>query len=138
MSSHSTPQDGTTCQCCWDDITEQNYVEYKSSENGSWMPSGFCQMCIGELIKTQFEGYVNALKSTKCKAEQRRLLERGPPVNVFDAKALPCADNNNGEVHALWFMSDGQEHSAKLDGSLTGEVGLSLDIQVYSNYLMYF
>ena len=47
----------------------------------------------------------------------------GPPINLKDAKALECPDN--GEVYKLWFITDGEEHSAKLDGSLEGEVRLS-------------
>lgn len=103
-------------------------------------------MCIEHLLKTQWGAYRTALEKTNCKvcfrkldfcefsvistafslsccghqAEQRRLLARGPPINISDAKALPCPDN--GEVHSLWYMSDGQDHSAKLEGSLTGEV----------------
>jgi hypothetical protein len=41
-------------------------------------------------------------------------------VNISDKTALPCPDD--GEVAALWFMSTGQEHSPKLEGSLVGEV----------------
>lgn len=48
------------------------------------------------------------------------MLEKGPPINISDAKALPCPDG--AEVHSLWYMIDGEEHSAKLEGSLTGEV----------------
>eukprot|EP00596_Hydrurales_sp_CCMP1899_P001337 CAMPEP_0119041888 /NCGR_PEP_ID=MMETSP1177-20130426/14160_1 /TAXON_ID=2985 /ORGANISM="Ochromonas sp, Strain CCMP1899" /LENGTH=105 /DNA_ID=CAMNT_0007008289 /DNA_START=231 /DNA_END=548 /DNA_ORIENTATION=+ len=69
--------------------------------------------------KTQWSTYTTALEKTTCKAEQRRLLAKGPPINVSDTKALPCPDG--GEVHTLWYMSDGLERSAKLEGSLTGE-----------------
>ena len=30
-------------------------------------------------------------------------------------------EKGNGEVHSLWYMSDGLEHSAQLEGSLTGK-----------------
>jgi hypothetical protein len=39
--------------------------------------------------------------------------------HVQDVNALPCPDD--GEVVSLWFGCDGLEHSAKLDGSLTGD-----------------
>jgi len=107
--------------CCWEDLNEEIYCEYQSIEGGPWLPSGFCRSCVEELLKSQYAGYVNSLKTTKCKAEQRRLLQRGPPVNISDAKALPCADSESGEVHALWFMGTGKVHSAKLEGSLLGE-----------------
>ena len=85
-----------------------------------WLPSGFCQVCIVYLQQQQWPTYVAALSSTTCKAEQRRLLKSGPPINLKDSKALPCPDD--GEIFSLWFMSDGLERSAKLEGSLVGEV----------------
>ena len=105
---------------CWDDVDGSNYVEYKSSETSNWQPSGFCEMCTSYLVKTQWDLYTSALAKTTCKAEQRRLLKSGPPINLRDTKALPCPDD--GEVHSLWFMSSGVEQSAKLEGSLVGEV----------------
>ena len=119
MSGHAAPADGAACMCCWDDLSPETYVEYRSAEGGAWQPSGYCQTCIEHLLQTQWKTYKDALEKTNCKAEQRRLLSRGPPVNVSDAKALPCPDD--GEVHSLWYMSDGQEHSAKLEGALEGE-----------------
>lgn len=105
---------------CWDDVTSENYVEFKATEKAEWQPSGFCEVCIGYLLKSQWEIYTNALAKTTCKAEQRRLLKGGPPINLKDSKALPCPDD--AEIHSLWYMSDGAEHSAKLEGSLVGEV----------------
>ena len=118
--THQTPLDGATCMSCWDDVDQSNYVEFRASESAVWTASGFCETCVGYLLKSQWEIYTSALAKTTCKAEQRRLLQSGPPINLKDAKALPCPDE--GEVHSLWYMSDGEVHSAKLDGSLTGEV----------------
>lgn len=120
MSEHKQVVDGSTCMSCWDDIDSSNYVEFKSSATSEWIASGFCQVCVDYLIKTQWELYTGALAKTTCKAEQRRLLKAGPPINLKDAKALPCPDE--GEVHSLWYASDSAEHSAKLAGSLEGEV----------------
>lgn len=78
--------------------------------------------CIDQLLLTQWSKYTTALEKTTCKAEQRRLLAKGPPINISDPKALPCPDG--GEVHSLWYMVDLKEHSAKLEGSLAGKVGL--------------
>jgi hypothetical protein len=105
---------------CWDDIDASNYVEYKSSPASAWAACGFCETCVNYLLKIQWELYTGALAKTTCKAEQRRLLKAGPPMNLKDVKALPCPDE--AEAHLLWFMGDGQEHSAKLTGSLEGEV----------------
>lgn len=118
--THHTPLEGSTCMSCWDDIDSSNYVEYKATESSVWAASGFCEVCVSYLLKAQWELYTSALAKTTCKAEQRRLLKAGPPVNLKDAKALPTPDD--AEIHSLWYASDGQEHSAKLEGSLIGEV----------------
>jgi hypothetical protein len=149
---HQTCDEGMTCLSCWDDITQENYVEYRyilpntSDKFSPWLKSGFCQMCVNHLQNTQWEKYVKELAGTTCKAEQRRLLTRGPPINLRDPTAMPCgdpppkaidekaktngdSDNTNSsssayycEVSELWFASDNLVHSAKLNGSLVGEV----------------
>lgn len=119
---HGSPAEGTSCACCWDDISMENYVEYQGSAESSWLASGFCQMCIEQLLSTQYEAYTNGLAKSTCKAEQRRMLARGPPINLSDKNALPLGDDDsNAEVYMLWYSSDKQTHSAKLVGSLEGE-----------------
>ena len=127
MSLHaSTVPEGLSCACCWDDISAENFVEYlpyPHEENNSkpvWQVSKFCENCVEVLISTQWEKYTSALQNTTCKAEQRRLLTTGPPVNVKDDNALPCP--GKGEVNLLWYMSTQQEKSGKLKDSLEGEV----------------
>jgi hypothetical protein len=44
------------------------------------------------MLKTQWDQYCKRLATVNCKAEQRRMLERGPPVNISDKTALPCPD----------------------------------------------
>lgn len=123
--SHGSPVEGSSCACCWDDITSENYVEYRSFDSSSahsslqWLPSGYCQACVEQLIKTQWYTYVSSIEKSTCRAEMKRLLARGPPVNVRDPKAMPCPDER--EVAELWYISDGAVHDAKLEGSLTGE-----------------
>lgn len=125
---HGTPSSGSTCACCWDDLSPENYVEYlpypheENNNSPAWTPSKFCQTCIEHLIRTQFSLWTESLAKSTCLAEQRRLLRKGPPINLRDDKALPCPDN--GEVDKLWYMSDGHIHSAKLEGSYEGEVRL--------------
>ena len=106
---------------CFGDLDKDCYVEYKAISGGDWLPSQFCEMCVSYLITSQFGKYKDSLANTKCKAEMRRLVEAGPPVNVKDPNAMPCENEHRGEAQLLWFMSDGEEHSAKLDGSLEGE-----------------
>jgi len=117
--SHNSPEDGAECLCCYDDIDSSNYVEYKASEDGEWLPAKFCQTCVNQLLANQYHIWVNKLETSNCKAEQRRMLKEGPPVNVKDKTALECPDGS--EVFRLWYSSDQAEHSAKLDGSLEGD-----------------
>ena len=130
--SHKSPKEGATCLSCWEDLTPSTYVEFKSSVDSEWAESRYCEICITELLRSKWPMYVTSLKNVTCKAEQRRLLAKGPPINLADPE-LPCPDN--GEVFLFWFMSDGQEHSAKLEGSLTGEVELQRRIYVFPFYL---
>ena len=122
--SHGTAATGSACACCWEDLSDENYVEYRASADGEWKASGFCQDCVGHLLQTQWKTYTEGLAKSTCKAEQRRMLEKGPPINISDKTAMPCPDGTekgNAEVHSLWYKSDGEEHSAQLEGALIGE-----------------
>lgn len=117
--AHASPEPGTACASCWDDLAAESYVEFQAAEGGPWLPSKYCSTCVDYLLRTQWSVYTTALAKVTCKAEQRRLLERGPPINLRDPTALPCPDD--GEVYALWFMGGNEIRSAKLEGSLVGE-----------------
>ena len=124
FEGHGKHVEGSSCACCWEDISAENYVEYRQKEQGEWIASGFCEDCVKMLLASQWKTYTDGLAKTTCKAEQRRMLEKGPPINISDKSAMPCPDGTekgNAEVYSLWFMSDGQEHSAQLEGALTGE-----------------
>jgi hypothetical protein len=41
-SKHNLPADGGSCMCCWDDLEASTYVEYLSSGESEWLPSGYC------------------------------------------------------------------------------------------------
>jgi hypothetical protein len=77
-------------------------------------------MCVSYLLTLQFKKYVEDVAKSDCRAELRRLLTKGPPVNLKEEVGLPTPDGS-GEVYRLWFSSDKEEHSAKLEGSLEGE-----------------
>ena len=119
FDKHRNPSEGSECMVCFDDISAENYVEYKAEENSKWLSALSCQMCIEHLIGTQFARYSELVKKTTCKAELGRLLKAGPPINLKESQTLPCP--NDKEVYKLWFSSDKEEKSAKLTGSLEGE-----------------
>ena len=85
-----------------------------------WKPALYEQSIVQRLLDTQFHDFVKSVKDTDCQAELRRLLTAGPPVYISDKHALPLEDGDSHVVN-LWYSSDNQERSAKLDGALEGE-----------------
>eukprot|EP01036_Dinobryon_divergens_P033705 gene33705-43563_t len=81
--------------------------------------STFSQLQSWRQSEGEWDLYVNTLAKTTCKAEQRRLLAKGPPSKIHDDKALPVPEN--AQVELLWYSSDSLEHSSKLLGALEGE-----------------
>lgn len=125
MAHATAPPAGKECMCCMEDLSAENFVEYlpfahEENPTPTWLPAQFCETCIEYLLQTQFKNFQDAWQKTTCKAEQRRLVTKGPPVNLRDDKALPCP--GLVEIDQLWYMSSGAEKSAKLANSLVGEV----------------
>ncbi|SCP05785.1 conserved Plasmodium protein, unknown function [Plasmodium ovale] len=112
------------CLICYDDIDENNYIEYKTNETSGWYPCMFCLNCTGILIQTQYHKYINNVQKSDCLREQTSLLKMGPPINIKDKNGFPLSDGN--EIHSLWHFCDKKIHSAKLDGSLIGEERMKL------------
>eukprot|EP01031_Cornospumella_fuschlensis_P037326 gene37326-45316_t len=105
-----------------------NYVEYMPfpsvgsdglPEPAQWVSSRYCESCVRYLLRTQWQSYLDHLEKPTCRAELRRLVKDGPPINLRDKEGLPCPDN--GEVMMLWFMSSDREESAMLKGAIVGE-----------------
>ncbi len=118
---------------CCEDLTINNYAEYlpyppedgmvseMEWEEAGWLPSPYFSNCIEtEFLPNQLDRWIDSLQKATCKAEQRRILTPGPPINSKDVKGMPCP--NNGEVYKLWYSKDNVEKVAKLEGSLVGEV----------------
>ena len=85
-----------------------------------WKAALYEQCVIQQLLDTQFHDFVKRVKTTDCQAELKRLLAAGPPIYISDKHALPLEE---GDTHVikLWYASDNQERSAKLDGAVEGE-----------------
>ena len=66
-------------------------------------------------LATGWKFFVERLTKATCAAELRRIMDKGPPINVRDKAAFPC-ENDSEEVYEFWYMSDGEVHSAKLFG----------------------
>lgn len=106
MSIHRTPPANESCLICFDDLCENNYVEYCICDNPEWHPSKFCDSCIEELRTTQFHHYVSLLNSTDCKRTFYRLLKKGPPINVSDRHGFPAAGAE--EIQQIWLHKNGE------------------------------
>ena len=77
------------------------------SPTGKWRPCLYGAEMIEGLRTSQYKNYMERIQKSDCKAEMKRLMERGPPVWVTDKHACPLEE---GETHVckLWFMSDNQ------------------------------
>ena len=85
-----------------------------------WSPAMYEQSVVEQLLQSQFHDFVGRVKKTDCQAELRRLLKDGPPIWLEDKHAMPLPE---GDTHIVqvWFLSDNQERSAKLDGAVEGD-----------------
>ena len=121
VAQHGRPRDGMECMATMDDISESNYCEYLSMPSGTWLPSQFAADTVEHLLDTQFAKYLGDVeKAAKdCAAAVRRLVSKGPPVYIEDKNAMPLKEGDT-HIAKLWFMSSGEERSAKLKGALDG------------------
>lgn len=86
-----------------------------------WFPALYEESVVVKLMQDQFNTFIKKVKTTDCQAELRRLLEKGPPIYIEDKHALPIVEEGDTHICKLWFSSDNQERSAKLEGALEGE-----------------
>lgn len=87
------------CQICYNTLTEDAAVEYQTFPDADWERALFCRDCVEVLRTTQFDKYCKDLATTKCARETKTLLQRGPPVRVYDRIGFPSAGNQ--EVYQL-------------------------------------
>ena len=95
-------------------------VEYQTAPSGKWHPALYEEEVVEQLLNTQFHDFVKKVKTTDCQAELRRLLTSGPPIWLSDKHALPIPEGDSHIVQ-VWYASNGQEKSAKLDGAVDGD-----------------
>jgi hypothetical protein len=46
----------------------------------------YCQECIGIMLSRKWTDYTEGIVKTDCAAEWKRLVDRGPPVNLRVSK----------------------------------------------------
>ena len=106
------------CKCCLSEINSNNYVLYKDNIESEYKSSFFCSDCVSILVETGWNTYISNVNNADCAAALKRLIEKGPPINLRDDYGVPC-DNENNEV-VIFYFGDGIK-SAKLNGSLVGD-----------------
>ncbi|DBA04200.1 TPA: hypothetical protein N0F65_004308 [Lagenidium giganteum] len=126
-SVHGKPAEGLECMATMDDITEEagNYCEYQTVPSGRWYPALFAAEVVQQLLDTQFHSYMKAVQQADCKAELRRLVEKGPPVWLEDKHALPVPEGDT-RINKVWFARDNVEKSAKVADAIEGDARLAL------------
>lgn len=128
-----TIPEGLECLVTMEDITVENYVEYQIYPSMKWKTCYMEQCVVEELLATQFTRYVSQVRAADCQAELSRLLSQGPPIYISDPIGLPLRSDDDDDdddtkveaeegrhVHALWYSSDEQIRSAKLNGAVEG------------------
>ena len=94
MAQHAQPQG--ECLVCYEELSADNYVEYRVGPDAPWLPAKFCETCLQTLLDTKFEAYISGVASSTCEAELRRYMAKGPPVYVEDPTGLPVQEGENG------------------------------------------
>lgn len=102
------------CVSCLEDIDD---VKYRDGPNSDWQPSPYCINCLNHMLSTQWDRYVNTIKTETCKKTLRNMIKLGPPTNLRDPISLPC-NNDNGEVYQIYHNNI--IINAKLNGSYEG------------------
>ena len=112
-----------SCQCCFDDITDENMVKYQINGKNDWLTSNYCETCVIFLQETSWKIFTDQVEKADCKKALQKILDVGPPINLRDKSGFPNPIDNNllTEIDKLFFCSENKEKSAKLIGSLTGK-----------------
>ena len=90
MSAHGSPSGD--CLVCYEEVTAENYVEFRVRQDAPWQPAKFCQDCTQMLLDSKFEAYISGVEKSTCEAELRRYMIKGPPVFIEDPTGFPVGD----------------------------------------------
>lgn len=87
------------CLICFEELNQENTLEYQTSADGTWETAQFCNICTEYLRINARKTWENQVRNSTCAKEQRNLLTKGPPTRVRDINGFPkCKD---GEVYQL-------------------------------------
>ena len=60
------------CQCCFDDITNENMVKYQINNNSKWLTSNYCEHAL--IFKERVEIFTIGLKKQIVKKRYKKYL----------------------------------------------------------------
>lgn len=66
---HGTPPPGMECLVTYEDITNDNYVEYLTEPSKTWHVAKFSSQVVKEMLATQFKAYLTQVQDSTCAAE---------------------------------------------------------------------
>ena len=99
---------------------DRNLCEFQTMPSGQWHAAKMSCEVVEMMRTSQFNQYMERVKKSTCEAEMRRLMASGPPLWIEDKFGLPLLEGDT-HVENLWYASDEQERSAKLEGAPEGE-----------------
>ena len=115
---------GLTCKVTWDDITPEQYCEFRCAPSGVWASAHFSADVVREMRREQFVKYLQTWRDIvemkeDCGATARTLADRGPPMWIADSSGFPLP-HGQSHVDRLWFMGDAGGSSEVVSAALDG------------------
>lgn len=110
------------CQCCFEEIVNENMVKYQINQNNEWLVCNYCDQCVIYLQNTSWKIYTDQVKQADCKKALTKLIDVGPPINLRDRVGFPNPLDKHKltEIDNLMFCKNNEIKSAKLKDSLIG------------------
>ena len=117
-----TDTDEFCCQCCFEEIVNENMVKYQINQNNEWLVCNYCDQCVIYLQNKSWKIYTDQVKQADCKKALIKLIDVGPPVNLRDRVGFPNPLDKHKltEIDNLMFCKNNEIKSAKLKDSLIG------------------
>jgi len=111
------------CKLCFNKLTLDTFVMYRLNENDDYKSLIYCIDCLNEIKETQWQHYINAIKTADCEKSLINLIKSKPPIHFRDTYI-----ENNKEIYD--FLYKGEPYSSRLKGALTNEKCEELHIQL--------
>ncbi|KAK8803737.1 hypothetical protein WA158_001431 [Blastocystis sp. Blastoise] len=112
---HTVPTE-LECPICMENITKDNYIEYRISENSPWIPCQACDDCIEIIRSGAMKRYLHDLLHADCRRSQLRVLHKGPPYYLDMSEVFPNLESC--PIKEIWHSKNDTITSGKVDDAL--------------------